>query len=203
VLSGLAFSSPPTVQEVRSRQVVIVTPDTADPRFAATREAIAFWNDTLTELTVSHRLVESRVLVAPPITRALENYTRQVWLLAGRTRAKDGGPRPPRELTELDADIVVFFSSQQIFSFAWPVDGRLRFFVGIQTNNSAPMNYPNVARNVIAHELGHTLGLEHNGDTRTLMCGPCQHLVYRSDDRVFFPLTPDERARLIESGGRR
>ncbi len=98
---------------------------------------------------------------------------------------------------QLEGDVVVFFSQQVIFSFARPfADGR--YFLGIQTDRTAPLTYPNVTRNVIAHELGHTLGLEHNGDTPTLMCGPCQHVLYRSDELRFFPLTTAERARLVE-----
>ena len=46
------------------------------------------------------------------------------------------------------------------------------------------------------HELGHALGLEHNGNTHTLMCGPCEHLLYWSDRPLFFPLTPREHGRL-------
>jgi hypothetical protein len=96
----------------------------------------------------------------------------------------------------MDGDIVMFFSQQLIFSFAWPFADHTRFFIGISTDNVAPLSYPNITRNVIAHELGHTLGLEHNGNTHTLMCGPCEQLLYRSEKPVFFPLTPRERERL-------
>jgi predicted Zn-dependent protease len=34
-----------------------------------------------------------------------------------------------------------------------------------------PLTLPNVARNVIAHELGHAIGLSHNDDPNYLMCG--------------------------------
>jgi hypothetical protein len=163
-------------QSGANRHVVIVTPaENDEPRLVATRDAIAFWNQTLSDLHLPTRLREVRVLVAPPITRRLEGYTRDI---------------------ELDGDIVVFFSQQQIFSFAWPFAERTRFFMGVQTATAPPLTYPNVARNVIAHEFGHALGLEHNGPTSTLMCGPCEHLVYRSDRPVFFPLTLADHARL-------
>jgi hypothetical protein len=204
-LIGLSLSSPPGLSDLPAlpdrkasadRRIVVVTPDERDGRYIALHEAIAFWNRTLAELDVPTRLVEDRVLVAPPMTRALENYTRAVWQLAGKTIPRGAGPRAPRELSELKGDLVVFFSRQVLFSFARPFDERARFFVGIQTDTAPPLTFPNISRNVIAHELGHALGLQHNGDTPTLMCGPCQHLLYQSDEPKFFPITPEERARL-------
>ena len=185
-------------EATEERQVVIVTPQMTDGRFVATREAIAFWNQTLAELKRRARLVEGEVLVAPPISRRLENYAQQIWRLAGYSVPEGGGPPPPRELTDLDGDIIVFLSRQVIFSFAWPIAPPRRFFIAIRTDSQPPLSYPNVSRNVIAHELGHTLGLMHNGDGPALMCGPCQQLLYRSDHPRFFPLTPRDRARLLE-----
>ena len=179
----------------RDRHIVIVTPPD-DGRLAAVREAIAFWNETLSGLQLALRLVEDRVLVAPLSTRKLEQYTRQIWNLAGRTPPSDTTPPPPPELDALEGDIVVFLSNQRIFSFAWPRAERRKFFIGIQTDSDEPLTYPNVTRNVIAHELGHALGLEHNGRTTTLMCGPCEHFVYRSEVPLFLPVTPAEQARL-------
>lgn len=195
----LALVAPSAVAQDRSphRRVVIVTPAEDDPRLEATREAIAFWNETLATLQLESRFVEDRVLVAPPVTRPLEGYTRRIWNLAGRPTPPDMTPTPPPQLEALDTDITVFFSSQRILSFAWPRAERQKFFIGIQqTTTSSPLAYPNVARNVIAHELGHVLGLEHNGRTATLMCGPCLRLVYRSEEPRFFPLTTLDRDRL-------
>jgi hypothetical protein len=183
--------------EPAGRSIVILTPDESDPRLTATREAIAFWNGTLSGLKLAPRLHEVQVIVASPASRPFEGYTRDIWRLAGRDVPVEAHPQPPSELVALDGDIVVFFSRQRFFSFAWPFAGRERFFISISTDTAAPLSYPNVSRNVIAHEFGHTLGLRHNGNTRTLMCGPCETLLYRSDSSLFFPLTPEEVARLL------
>jgi hypothetical protein len=187
--------------EPAGRSIVILTPDESDARLAATREAIAFWNGTLSDLRLTPRLHEVEVIVASPASRPFETYTRDIWRLAGRDVPAEAHPKPPAELVALAGDIVVFFSKQRFFSFAWPFGGRERFFISISTDTAAPLNYPNVSRNVIAHEFGHALGLRHNGNTRTLMCGPCESLLYWSDTSLFFPLTPEEVARLLALHG--
>jgi len=196
VLVLILTGSPSAGQATHNRRIVIVTPDESDARLASTREAVAFWNERLSDLSLADRFLETRVLVAPPLTRALEAYTRRIWLLAGRATPPEGEPIPPAELIALDGDVVVFFSKQKIFSFAWPFHARARYFIGVSTDTVAPMTYPNVARNVLAHELGHTLGLEHNGNTPTLMCGPCESQLYLSEQPLFFPLTAEDLTRL-------
>jgi hypothetical protein len=185
-------------QQPGDRHVVLVSPEEGDGRLAFAREAITFWNQTFSDLNLRPRLLEAELIVASPINRALENYARQISQAAGRLAPGAVGPTAPRELTNLGGDIVVFLSKQEIFSFAWPLAQPTRFFIAVRTDRAPPLTHPNVSRNVIAHELGHALGLTHNSNPKTLMCGPCQPLVFGSEERVFFPLTPGDRARLLE-----
>jgi hypothetical protein len=74
-----------------------------------------------------------------------------------------------------------------------------RAVVVLRPGDGPPLSLPNVARNVAAHELRHVLGLNHNTDPATLMCGrpaPCRPALFHSDTTVFFPLTPTEKSQI-------
>src|SRR5262245_59815006 len=70
----------------------------------------------------------------------------------------------------------------------------------IRNTNGPPMSLPNVARNVIAHELGHAIGLGHNSDPTMLMCGrpaPCRPGLFASPTTKYFPLSAADRGNLL------
>ena len=187
----------PAAPQVLEHRVVIITPDAADERVTSTREAVAFWNRMLSDLELGVRLREAELIIAS--SRALENYARQVSQRGGRLPRGAAGPQPPSELTELQADVVVLLSRQPLLPFAWPLPsspGSPGYFVAIRAAEPQRQGDDKVLRNVIAHELGHTLGLTHNRATAMLMCGPCSSAATEDNPQEWLPLTADDRARL-------
>ena len=198
-----AAGEPPRVHP-GSSSILVVVPSAADDRLGPAREAIAFWNDRLAELGVATRFDGPRVAAGSPVERALENYARQVAQRATRLPAGDAEPPPPAALVDLDADVVLLLSRQDILSFTWPLPriSPSRYLVVIRRVRGPYRTDPMVTKHVVAHELGHALGLDHNAEPHTLMCGPCQPLTAEPDATGFLPLTAGDRARLVELHGR-
>lgn len=187
------------------RSIVLLVPTSEDGRLAASHEAIRYWNAVLADLGVETRLGVPRVVVGSPVAREVENYARLIAQRAFRLPAGDAEPRPPDVLTDFDADVVMLLSRQDIMSFTWPMPkvDPPRHLIVIRSVRGPYRTDAMVSRHVVAHELGHAIGLGHNNDPHTLMCGPCQPLTAESDDTGFLPLTDADRARLVELHGAR
>ena len=96
--------------------------------------------------------------------------------------------------------IQVVLSDREFISNARRFADGQAAVVMIRNTDGRPMSLPNVARNVIAHELGHAIGLGHNSDPTLLMCGrpaPCRPALLASSRAHYFPLSAEEKAKLF------
>jgi hypothetical protein len=160
-----------------------------DPRLRDAHAAIEFWNRTFAEIGTPFRLGTVVVVSERVPDRDLADMSLGVL----------GGQRLdfPESVANLPGDLVVVLSDGDFVSFAARARSRPRVVIGIRTDRTRPLSLPNVHRNVIAHELGHAIGLGHNGDPTKLMCGrpaPCRPDSFTATPEYFFPLTDDEKA---------
>ena len=169
---------------------IVAIGDPNDARVSSTREAIEHWNREFQRLGL--RVHFDSVLVRQDSISddLLRAASGEVSFGLGTASTKLLG-----QTAKHPADVVVVLSHTDLISFSIRWRAGNHGLVGIRRSDIAPLSFPNTVRNVIAHELGHVLGLNHNSDDKTLMCGrpaACRPIAFRSDSARFFPLTSED-----------
>jgi hypothetical protein len=177
----------------RIPSVTIATKEN-DPRIPLVLEAVEFWNKTFAELGSPFRFGS--------VEQTGESLPAQyLGRLSDTVLNKKPLPEPHESLSKIKGDLIVALSDGNFVSFSSGFTLGRRSIVGIKNNRLPPLTLPNVARNVIAHELGHAIGIGHNNDPTKLMCGrpaPCRPDAFQSNVEKYFPLTEVEKAHLLK-----
>jgi len=160
-----------------------------DVRLPAVAEAVEFWNEQLASAHASLRLgpiVRHDQRIPDDVLRRIAEPPFTAWASG---------------INSIDGDVIVALSGADLVSHGGPPRRDRKGIVVMRRPDIPPLSLPNVTRNVMAHEFGHVLGLMHNADPTMLMCGrpsDCRPALFRSDTKVFFPLTDADRRGLAK-----
>jgi matrixin len=165
---------------------IIVVSVEDDFRVPAIREAVDFWNAELAQLGSPFRL--------GTMTHSLRGIAASDLLAL-----KAGTLLHPvkNSMREANGGVIVVLSDHDGFNpFAFPWPALRKVLVAIPSLRKLE-SWPGFASNVVAHELGHAIGLGHNDDATSLMCGGAARCDPLPKDG-FAPLTSADKTKLLE-----
>lgn len=140
-----------------------------DSRLPAVDKAVEFWNATLSGLGSPFRL--GSIAHIPEIVR----YESVLYYaLHGREFQIAFGGWPanafefPRRIAKISDDIIIVLTTTKAAPFTASDRSSRKVIIVI---GGSHFNTWQDVLNVVAHELGHVVGLDHNDDPNALMCG--------------------------------
>jgi hypothetical protein len=179
-------------QTVEHPEIAVISTE-SDYRLPAIREAVHFWNAELSKLGSPFRLgslVHVVVQAIPP-----GDLRDSADPLTARTRT-----RVAKILSQIapTGDVIVLLSDDSnLKPFTQQRPDLQKILVVISNPPPYAQIFRGIVRNAAAHEFGHTIGLAHNDDANTLMCGNAQ-CDFESYSEEFLPITAKEKATLLE-----
>jgi hypothetical protein len=177
--------------------VVISTGD--DDRLPAVREAVDFWNAEFSKLSSPFRFGSLAHVVGTVPTYGIREL-RSSW----REKIFTHVANILSQMAPTGDVIVALFNDIELGAFTAEIGNRQKVMVAISNFRAAAHTLPGditrnvvaITRNVIAHELGHAIGLGHNDDPNTLMWGDARWW-FGIPSEGFLPLTEGERITLF------
>ena len=174
---------------------IVVLGQEGDSRNQLVNNAVDFWNTQLAEIGSGFRLGPVRLVgeILPPSELAALSQA----ILDGQREVMG----PPSGFMQIEGDLIIALSDGAFVSFAMSFQETDKRLIALRSFQSGPFRFTNVGRNVVAHELGHAIGLGHNNDPGKLMCGrpaPCRPDGFRSEVERFYPLMDEEKLILLK-----